>query len=268
VNLRTWQHEERHWEGAPLVNRHLLHPESGDLWGIASRTGQILRAPVEGDRFIELPVAPVDDVRFTGKLYWNPLTRRVGKFSGYGNFGCDFGRREFNPSTGLWERIPDSPKPPWPRTEPITFASSGSKSWFIYGGRGNSTGKQGDREPGIPLFDGEFHSLDDLWELDLATQGWRQWWTVQAWNPVGIRAAIHHQALDAVVFLGGSEPGDPRPASVHLWLKGHSRIPLEIPSLGERSPLYRCWTLLVEPGSGDLWVFADEGVFAVTLRKA
>jgi hypothetical protein len=26
------------------------------------------------------------------------------------------------------------------------------------------------------------------------------------------------------------------------------------------------WTLLVEPDTQDLWVFADEGVFAVTLR--
>jgi hypothetical protein len=33
-------------------------------------------------------------------------------------------------------------------------------------------------------------------------------------------------------------------------------------------PLFRCWTLLVEPDTQDFWVFADEGVFAVSVRPA
>ena len=268
VNLRDWRHEEQNWNGAPLIDRHLLHPESGELWGIASRTGRILRVPIEGDQFREQTVTPVDDTRFTGRLYWNPLTRRVGKFNGYGNFGCEISRREFNESKGTWDKLPEIPGSPWPRTEPLTFSAKGGNRWFLFGGRGNSTGRQGDREPGIPRFDGEFHPLGDLWELDLAQQTWRSWWKISAWNPVGIRDAIYHPRLDAVVFLEGSEPGKAIPAKVHLWLHGQDSVPLEIPSLGERSPLYRCWTLLVEPESGDLWVFTDEGVFAVGLKEA
>ena len=44
---------------------------------------------------------------------------------------------------------------------------------FVVGGLGSPSGKQGEMAPGLKGFDGRFHHLDDIWELDLEKNAWR-----------------------------------------------------------------------------------------------
>jgi hypothetical protein len=72
-----------------------------------------------------------------------------------------------------------------------------------------------------------------------------------------------------VLFLTGSEPGRQTEGRFHLWTEGGERLPRALPNRGDTPPpLFRCWNLLCEPDSGDLWVLADEGIFTVSIQAA
>jgi len=267
-DLRTWAHEARSRAQGPEVYQHLVHPETGDLWGVSIRSGQISRVSLDGAEVTPLSVAPLDDVRFCGPSYWNPLTHRLGVFNGYGNFGVELTRREFDPNRGTWEVIAAAGPQPWPRGTGLLFPGRERKTWFLFGGHGNPSGRQGEKVKGLSGYDGNFYPLDDLWELDLATKHWRPLLPVQRWRPANLKSAIHHPGLDAVLFLTGSQAGRPQPAGLHLWAGEPGVPPRLLPSSGESIQLFRSWTLLVEPDTQDLIIFGDEGVFAVTLRPA
>ena len=149
------------------------------------------------------------------------------------------------------------------------FPGKDRKTWFMLGGFGNREGQEGVRESNLKSFSGTFHPLGDFWRLDLTTQQWRPLLGIQEWTPPGLQKGIYHPTLDSVLFLTGSEPTRPTQAHVHLWTESGEHLPRALPNRGDSPPpLFRCWTLLVEPGSGDLWVFADEGIFTVKIQAA
>ncbi len=267
-DLRTWSHEARNWPQGQQIHQHFKHPDTDDLWGVADRSGQIVRVVSDGSQINPLSVTPVDDIRFTGPLYWNPLSRRLGKFNSYGDFGVELTQREFNPDNHAWQSVAAVGPQPWPRLKELLFPGRERKTWFLFGGLGNSSGRQGDKVKGLSGYDGHFYTLDDLWELDLATNRWRSQLPVQRWRPVNLKSAIYHAGLDAVLFLTGSEPGSSQTAGLHLWAGEPGVPPKLLPSSGDSIQLFRCWTLLVEPDTQDLIVFGDEGVFAVSIRPA
>ena len=106
--------------------------------------------------------------RYGARTYWNPITRRVGVFGGYGMFAVRNDRCEFDAAAGGWlELEPDRRDTDlWPRQAPILVPDATGKRIFLVGGVGNPTGKQGDIVRGLPAFNSQFHILDDVWELD------------------------------------------------------------------------------------------------------
>ncbi len=267
-DLQSWVHGERNLVELPALDGFLLHPEASTLWGVVPRTGNIIELGADGTLIQQIPGGIPEDIRFTGPIYWNPLNRRLGRFDGYGDFRIDFGRREFNPEAGRWETLGTLDVKPWPRYNPLFFPGKDRKRWLLFGGTGNESGKQGDQVEGLEGFNGKFHPLDDFWELDLASGHWRPLLPPQRWKPAGLKSAIYHPKIGSVLFLTGSEPGRPQAAGLHLWSGEAGDLPKPLPSDGDRIQLFQFWTLLVDPDTQDLLVFADEGVFAVTLQPA
>lgn len=251
-DLKDWTHGQHDWPQGPEVAHFLLHPETHDLWGVAHRSGKVTRVALDGNEARSISGVAANGERFTGPIYWNPITRRLGKFDGYGEFGIDLDRREFNAVSGGWEMQPVEGPQPWPRMEELLFPGREQKSWFMFGGDGNRSGGQSDRVEGLSGYDGQFYPLDDFWEIDLATHQWRQILAVQRWRPVNLKSAIYHPGLDGVLFLTGSEQGRPQMGRFHWWSGQPDKVPDPVTSIGETIPLFRCWSLLVEPESQDL----------------
>ena len=245
-------------------------PWSEDLVFCESVTGQVFRMPLDGSQPEPLPTKALNRLDFTGSGYVNPITRRIGMFAGYGNFRAHNRRYEYSPEAGLWEQITEtSPQLPWPRGSSQLFPGKDRKTWYSWGGAGNRDGQEGLKEPGLKQFGGLFYPLSDFWKLDLHHQRWSPLLGVQEWMPTGLRRAIHHPVLESVLFLTGSEPGHQTEGRFHLWTEGGERLPRALPNRGDTPPpLFRCWNLLCEPDSGDLWVLADEGIFTVSIQAA
>lgn len=245
-------------------------PWSEDLVFCESVSGRMFRMPMDGSPPEPIPTQVLNQLDFTGSGYVNPITKRIGMFAGYGNFKVNNRRHEYDPKTGLWERITEtSARQPWPRAGTLMIPGKDRKTWFIFGGAGNREGPEGRREPGLKSFGGTFYPLDDFWQLDVATQQWRPLLEVQEWTPKGLRKAVYHPGLDGILFLTGNEPTHQAEARFHLWTSSGDRLPQPLPNRGDTPPpLFRCWTLLSEPDSKALWVFADEGIFTVTIEAA
>ncbi|MCX6870224.1 MAG: hypothetical protein NTY84_06290, partial [Verrucomicrobia bacterium] len=245
-------------------------PWSEELIFCESVSGQVFRMPLDGSPPEPLPTQLVNQLDFTGSGYVNPIHHRIGLFAGYGNFRVNNRRHEYDPKTGLWEQISEtSPQLPWPRGATQIFPGKDRKTLFMLGGSGNREGQEGVREANLKSFTGTFYPLGDFWRLDLTTQQWRPLLGIQEWTPPGLLKGIYHPTLDSVLFLTGSEPTRLTQAHVHLWTESGEHLPQALPNRGDSPPpLFRCWTLLVEPGSGDLWVFADEGIFTVKIQAA
>lgn len=88
-----------------------------------------------------------------------------------------------------------------PRTAPSLVPGRVWNRWFLFGGLGKRTGNQGQRDPDLGAFDGNWHALDDLWELDLENNRWRECFTVGRWLQPRVARMVHHPMLDCVVFL-------------------------------------------------------------------
>ena len=245
-------------------------PWSEDLVFCESVSGQVFRMPMDGSPPEPIPTQVLNQLDFAGSGYVNPITRRLGMFAGYGNFKVNNRRYEYDPKTGIWERVTEnSTQRPWPRGGSMMIPGKDRKTWFVFGGPGNQEGQEGRREPGLKSFAGTYYPLDDFWQLDVATQQWRPLLGVQEWTPKGLRKAVYHPGLDGVLFLTGNEPTHPAEARFHLWTSSGDRLPQALPNRGDTPPpLFRCWTLLLEPDSKALWVFADEGIFTVTIEAA
>lgn len=270
-DLRRWQHRSWHFpDASKRALQAVLAPSGDELWAVENVTGEVLKIRADGSSALPVGAAPVNEHDFTGALYWNPLNGRIGRFAGYGNFHVHNQRREYDPSARQWTPpLTAGGELPWPRQMPfLMFPGRDRTSWFVFGGDGNRSGRQGEIEPGLDGYTGIFHPLDDFWNLDLGTGQWRQLLPVQQWRPSNLKAAIYHPGLDSVLFLTGSGAGQSQAAGLQLWPGGSSRNPRFLPAAGDVIPLFRCWTLLIEPDTQDLWVFADEGVFAVSVRPA
>jgi hypothetical protein len=149
----------------------------------------------------------------------------------------------------------------------LVFPSSDRRQWYVYGGLGNPTGRQFDTSLGLEGYTGEFYELQDLWRLDLASGRWTPLIPYRSWIPKNLVAAIAHPPTQGVAFLTGTTKDDPSEASIHLWRDGSGQIPIRLPNTGDQINMYRFWSILREPESSHLWVFANEGVFAVALEE-
>ncbi len=178
ISLKSW--EIRSTVLKPPVNRFeeaVVHPEEGTLWLAENGRGAMWRFDVEKLAFSEVGGGgPSWNEGFRNSAYWNPVTARAGCIGGYGQFRVNGRRWEFDAATRSWIELKGDAAyaSPWPRQVPWLMVEPERRLLHLFGGIGNSTGKQGARDAGMKFFNSQFHFLGDLWTLDLGTGNWTQ----------------------------------------------------------------------------------------------
>ena len=130
---------------------------------------------------------PDDKRHYSAAPYWNPVTRRVGVFGGYGYFVKTNDRSEFDEASQHWIEVePDRRNADlWPRTLSLPLiADANGRHIYLIGGEGSPSGKQGEKAPDLRGFNGQFYILDDIWELNLESNSWRQLLPLGHFDPV------------------------------------------------------------------------------------
>jgi serine/threonine protein kinase len=266
-NLATFTNTERLLPLSGVQGIHaVLSPDGEHLDCLADVSGQIFRIDIASGTLQPLGIHPIRDNAFNGNPYYNPLTKRVGRVFGYGDFKSHARRYELDEPNRRWVEIPQATPIPWPRHSAHCFQSADRRQWYVYGGLGNPSGRQFDTSLGREGYTGEFYEFHDLWRLDLASGRWTQLIPYRGWIPRNLVAAIAHPPTQGVAFLTGTTKDEPSEASIHLWQDGSGQNPIRLPNKGDRISMYRFWSIVREPENSHLWVFANEGVFAVALE--
>jgi hypothetical protein len=250
----------------------ILHPETRWLWAIEGGHGEVVALEPESLETKRLGGGPVTERHSGAQTYWNPITRRVGIFGGYGHFAVRNDRSEFDEKSGKWIEIePDrSGDGPWRRDAGLPLIPDATgRRLFVIGGVGSPSGKQGERVASLRGFDGRFHQLDDIWELDLERPAWRQLLPLGHFRLGRLRAAVYHSRLKGLVLFEGMQPEDaqPGPARAFWFRPGEDKLPRELAAEGDGSVLAQAWAWTIEPQTDDILLFASDGIFRLTVRE-
>jgi hypothetical protein len=251
----------------------ILHPQTRELWVIEDGQGEVFALNLETEKFRPLGGGPETRRHYCARTYWNPVTQRVGVFGGYGLFAMTNERSEFDSAAGRWVQIePDRDGPgPWRRQTSIPLVPDATgRRIFLVGGQGSPSGKQGEMARGLKDFDGQFHQLDDIWELDLEKNTWRCLLSVGHLDPLRLRAAAFFPRLDGLVVFEGIKVGDSQPQLARAWLlrPNRDRVPVRLPSDGKPSRLAQAWAWALDPRNDELVIFADDGIFRISVDRA
>ena len=268
INLNTFKHEEYSFPPMKHTIAGGVFLESVEqVWGVENVTGNLVRFDPNQKTVSVVDEHPLNFLGFTGKCYINTVSKRVGQFGGYGDFKCHNQRREFDVSNNEWILAQEeSHQLPYPRNPDLFLCrSKQSDKIILFGGNGNVSGKQSDRVPSLKGYNGKYYPLNDLWELDFKSNQWRQLLEPQKFNPTGLKAIICHKPSDSILFLTGSESGRPQPAQFHRSSGRVGEVPKPLPNEGESIEMFQYWCVLVNPENEQLMVFADEGVFEVSI---
>jgi serine/threonine protein kinase len=155
----------------------IFHPETRQVWAIEGGRGEVFALDPDSGAIQSLGGGPNDLRHYYAATYWNPITRRVGVFGGYGMFAVNNDRSEFDAGSRRWVELEPNRRDTdlWPREPALPFLPDArGKRLFMIGGQGNPSGEQGERVEGLRGFFGHFHRLDDIWELNLETRSWRR----------------------------------------------------------------------------------------------
>jgi hypothetical protein len=258
--------------GSRVGGSTILHPETRWLWTIEGGHGEVVGLDPESLGTKRFGGGPITERHYGAKTYWNPITRRVGIFGGYGNFAVRNDRSEFDEKTGKWIEIePDrSGDGPWRRDAELPLIPDATgRRIFVIGGHGSPTGKERERVPGLRGFDGQFHQLDDVWELDLERPAWRQLLPLGHFRFGRLRVAAYHPRLKGLLLIEGMRPEDVQPAPARaFWFRpGEDMLPRELAAEGDWSILAQAWAWTMEPQTDNILLFASDGIFRLTVRE-
>ena len=261
--------------GGPAENgSSILHPETRELWIIkGGGRGEVFSLDLDAGKIKSLGGGPNTERNYGGGTYWNPITRRVGTFGGYGHFAARNDRSEFNPVSGRWIELEGDQRSnakPWRRDVRVALTPDGNgRRIYLAGGSGSPSGRQGERVPGLRGFNGQFHNLDDVWELNLEKNSWRKLVPLGHLDPQRLRAMVYHPLLKGLVIfngirLGSDQPGEP---SALLLRPGLDRVPVELPVTGQPSRLaiISAWTL--DPRNNEIIMLAEDGIFRLSVER-
>ena len=251
----------------------ILHPQTRELWAIEGGRGEVFALNLETEKLRSLGGGPNTRRHYGARTYWNPVTQRVGVFGGYGLFAVTNERSEFDSAAGRWVLIePDRDGPgPWRRglNMPLVPDATGRRI-FVVGGWGSPAGKEHERARDLKGFDGRFHHLDDMWELDLEKNAWRCLLCAGHLEPVRLRAAAFLPRLEGLVIFEGMKVGDSQPELARAWLlrPNRDRVPVRVASDGESSRLAQVWAWALDSSNGELLMFANDGIFRISVELA
>ena len=271
VDMNQFTLEEKVIPGGPKADvSTILHPQTRELWAIEGGRGEVFALNLETEKLHPLGGGPDTRRHYGARTYWNPVTQRVGVFGGYGFFAVTNERSEFDSAARRWVQAePDREGPgPWRRglSIPLVPDATGRRV-FMVGGYGNPSGKQGEMARGLKGFDGRFHHLDDIWELDLEKNAWRCLLSPGHLDPQRLRAAAFIPRLEALVIFEGMKVGDNQPGLPRVWLlrPNSDRMPVRLPADGEPSRLAVAWAWALDPRNDELVMFADDGIFRISV---
>lgn len=248
-----------------------FHPLTRELWLVKGGQGEVLALDPETRALRSLGGGPVTRRHFGARGYWNPVTGRVGVFGGYGLFAVTNERSEFNPVSGQWVPMdPDRDAGPWRRVPlPLVPHPTGRKL-YLFGGHGSPSGKQGQIHENLRCFNGQFHTLDDVWELDLETNTWKCLLPAGRVDPRRLVAAAWFPSVQGLALLESIDGSQAGPGASRGWLlREATGYALEkLPFEGQPSRLATAWTWALDPRTGELLVLASDGIFRVTAEMA
>lgn len=258
-------------DGPKSGDSTILHPETRQLWAVEGGHGEVFALGPESLKVTRLGGGPETGRHYGARTYWNPITRRVGIFGGYGQFSVRNDRSEFDAAAGRWVELePDRRNTDlWPRTMSLPLVPDDTgRRLFVVGGSGSPSGKEGDEVPGLRAFNGQFHTLDDIWELDLQTNSWRQLLPVGHLEPARLKAAVYSRRLQGLVIFEGMQLGSDESSLPSAWLlrANRDRLPRKLAMAGQLSRLARLWAWTLDPQKDELLLFADDGIFRVAFE--
>jgi hypothetical protein len=276
VDLNTFGVSSRSLEALPRDPvDSLLHPVSGNLWAVEGGLGDVYEIDVDTGGVKSLGGGPCQRRNFGAALYWNPVTGRLGSFGGYGFFKVNNSRHEFDEAARQWVELSNEPatKLPWPRRNSRPFFRGDKPTrLFLEGGSGSPLGEQGKEVKDLRSFNGQFHNLDDVWELDLRNNRWTEVLPNGLFpvlpQPAGVRTVFYHPVLKAIIFLVPAVLGASKPSKVTAWLlrPGLGRKPLPLAQEGELSHPGSAWAYTLDPRNHELLLFGNDGIFSVSFR--
>jgi hypothetical protein len=271
LDLETFRVSEKPIRGGPKESGCcMLHPETGQLWAIETGDGDVFALDLATEQITCLGGGPYQQRHYNAKTYWNPITRRVGVFGGYGWKAVRNDRSEFDQASRIWKKMDPNPEL-WPREARLPLLPDPTgKRLFLIGGSGSPSGVQGERFPVVRGFDGQFHSLDDIWELHFERNAWRRLLPLGRMDPQRLRAAVYHQVLQGLVIFQGMLPEDPKPkpAVVSLFRPGTDRSPVKLPVHGDVSSLPGSGTWwALDPQNNEILLLAADGIFRVSVER-
>ena len=195
--------ETDRWEEVATTNwpigkyrRLILDPVNQRLITYWDGLGQAYAVSVRGGAWLPIGNSGNSEEYYEGYSFWNPLSRSVNHFAGYGFFTFKSTLWELT-STGSWSALPTSGTGPAPRfgTRALAVDKLRNQAYIgeqVRGAAGNS---------------------DDLWQLDLATRTWKELIPLNAsvFRRVGSGLTSVSPLANQLVRFGGHEltPGDP-----------------------------------------------------------
>ncbi len=272
IDLRSWEHSMKHFK-LPEVAAFgaILHPTERTLWFAENSRGPVWRVDPESGEFSRVGgKEPAVDTDFGNGAYWNPLSKRLGSFSGYGQYQVHNWRWEFEVESGLWIEVEknDPSRRPMCRSTGALIPINGGQKLLMLGGQGNTTGRQGERDGTSRFWTAQFHVLGDLWSLDLASGKWECVVPVPGLElPNATGTAYVERANVLVVTHSNSHDSpivNPPEIYIHRLKKGD---PFEKVLHRGEIPVDHMSNLLVAlPGGKRIAAFLATGIYEMTLE--
>lgn len=176
IDLKSWKFQAQELDIEPKsTGQAILHPLEQVLWVAEDWRGPVWRLDPETLAAVRVGGGgPASERDFSNRVYWNPLTNRMGTIGGYGWFAVHNWRWEFDADQGVWIQLDDNDpsREPLCRQAFVLDSTEIANQLLLFGGAGNSSGQQGDNDLGMRYFSGQFNVLGDVWTLDLASGHW------------------------------------------------------------------------------------------------
>ena len=179
-------------------------------------------------------------------------------------------RWEFDANSGLWIEIEsnDPRRQPCCRYDEEMLPVGNQPSLILFGGAGNATGRQGDRDPGLRFYDGNFPILGDLWLLNLDSGKWKCLEPAPGLELPGRKASAYLAKLKLLVVAHTSTQATPVDTPPEIYL--HRMNPgvgfEKVTSRGE-VPMGPMRNYLVAlPGGERLLTFQEKGIYELRLE--
>lgn len=250
----------------------LLHPVERTLWCAAGGRGALWRWDPRSGKFSLVGGSGMSDKDLGNMAYWNPVTQRFGVMGGYGWFRVRNWRWEFDQARGEWAQLEaDQPgREPWGRFAAWLFQHETDSRMFLFGGDGNSTGRQGEREPGLKHFDSHFHELGDLWSFDFHKNRWTNLVPLPGLECRRPPYAAYYPPLEAVVVLDGCLSSDPYPTPprVHVFRPGTDKQFVEAKAFGAPPDSRKGGFVCYDPAARRLLSFFESGIYGIGLGSS